>query len=358
MPEAILRLEGLTKRYGPIVPVDHLTLTIYRGEFFTFLGPSGAGKSTILRLIAGLEQPDAGHIRFGDKDMAGVAPWHRNLGMVFQQYALFPHMNVAQNVGYGLRVRKAPRHGIHKRVGELLALVGLEGRETTDVAVLSGGEQQRVALARALALNPPLLLLDEPLGALDEKIRRDMQTELKGIQQKTGTTFVYVTHDQEEALTMSDRIAVMHRGGVVQCDTPEAVFRRPRTRFVAGFFRGCNILEAHVLQAGSGWAQLRISDISVRVPMQGATLLAGATVPLGLRSENVRVGRSAQQCALRGESELLDVIYRGLTTDYLLHLQDGQRLTATSTHRADDVTGTTVPFGFNPDDLLVLDDDE
>jgi ABC-type Fe3+/spermidine/putrescine transport system ATPase subunit len=277
--------------------------------------------------------------------------------MVFQQYALFPHMNVAQNVGYGLRVRKVPRHEIQKRVGELLALIGLEGRETTDVAVLSGGQQQRVALARALALNPPLLLLDEPLGALDEKIRRDMQTELKGIQQKTGTTFVYVTHDQEEALTMSDRIAVLHRGGVVQCDTPEAVFRRLRTRFVAGFFRGCNIMDAHVLRAGHDGAQLRIGDITVRVPTQGATLPAGATVPVGLRSENVRVGRSAEQCAVRGESKLLDIMYRGLTTDYLLHLQDGQRLVATSTHR-DDGTGTTVPFGFNPDDLLVLDDEE
>jgi ABC-type Fe3+/spermidine/putrescine transport system ATPase subunit len=289
--------------------------------------------------------------------MAGVAPWHRDLGMVFQQYALFPHMNVAQNVGYGLRVRKAPRHEIHKRVGELLALVGLEGRETTDVAVLSGGQQQRVALARALALNPPLLLLDEPLGALDEKIRRDMQTELKGIQQKTGTTFVYVTHDQEEALTMSDRIAVIHRGGLVQCDTPEAVFRCPRTRFVAGFFRGCTVLEAHVLQAGNGWAQLRIGDITVRVPMQ-RTLLAGATVPVGLRSENVRVGPGAEQCAVRGKSELLDIMYRGLTTDYFLHLKDGQRLAATSTHREDVGAGRTVPFGFNPDDLLLLDDDE
>jgi ABC-type Fe3+/spermidine/putrescine transport system ATPase subunit len=226
------------------------------------------------------------------------------------------------------------------------------------VAVLSGGQQQRVALARALAVNPPLLLLDEPLGALDEQIRRDMQTELKGIQQKTGTTFIYVTHDQEEALTMSDRIAVMHRGSIVQCDRPEAVFRRPRTRFVAGFFRGCNILEAHVLQAGHGWAQLRIGDITVRLPTQGATLLAGATVPVGLRSENVRVGRSAEQCGVYGESELLDIMYRGLTTDYLLHLQDGQRLVATSTHCEGDGTGTTVAFGFNPDDLLVLDDDE
>jgi ABC-type Fe3+/spermidine/putrescine transport system ATPase subunit len=159
---------------------------------------------------------------------------------------------------------------------------------------------------------------------------------------------------------MSDRIAVMHRGGVVQCDRPEAVFRRPRTRFVAGFFRGCNILEAHVLQAGNGWAQLRIGDIPVRVPVptQDATLPAGATVPVGLRSENVRVGRSAEQCAVHGESKLLDIVYRGLTTDYLLHLQDGQRLAATSTHREDAGTGTTVPFGFNPDDLLVLDDDE
>src|SRR5438093_2265288 len=263
MAEAILQLEEVTKRFDRTLAADRLSLTVHRGEFFTFLGPSGSGKSTILRMIAGLERPDAGRILIAGRDVEGVPPWRRNLGMVFQHYAIFPHMTVAQNVGYGLRVRRRPAVEIGEKVARLLTLVGLAGMAAKNVTLLSGGEQQRVALARALVLEPSLLLLDEPLPALDEKIRREMQAELKHIQQKTGTTFLYVTHDQEEALTMSDRIAVLNRGSCVQCDAPERIYRRPRTRFVAGFFRGCNVLDAAALQVGPDGGRITLAGTAV-----------------------------------------------------------------------------------------------
>ena len=243
MAEPILELRHVRKRFGATVPADDVSLSIEAGEFFTFLGPSGSGKSTLLRIVAGLEQADAGEVILKGRAVGDVPPWRRHLGMVFQHYANFPHMNVAQNIAYGLRRRGLSRPEIGARVAELLDLVGLSGFEERRVSQLSGGEQQRVAIARALAPQPELLLLDEPLAALDEKIRREMQGELTKIQDATGTTFVYVTHDQEEALTMSDRIAVLHRGQCVQCDHPERIFRFPRTRFVASFFRGCNVLE-------------------------------------------------------------------------------------------------------------------
>ena len=246
MAGPILELRHVRKRFGATVPVDDVSLAIEAGEFFTFLGPSGSGKSTLLRIVAGLERADAGQVLLRGRDVGEVPPWRRHLGMVFQQYANFPHMNVAQNVAYGLRRRGLSRAEIRARVAELLDLVGLAGFEGRRVTQLSGGEQQRVAIARALAPRPELLLLDEPLAALDEKIRREMQGELTGIQEATGTTFVYVTHDQEEALTMSDRIAVLNRGRCVQVDEPERIFRHPRTRFVAGFFRGCNVLDARI----------------------------------------------------------------------------------------------------------------
>src|SRR5215510_14546505 len=205
-----------------------------------------------MRLLrgAGLISPISAlgtQILIDGQDVSTVPPWRRNLGMMFQQYAVFPHMTVAENVGYGLKVRGISGDAIKRRVGNMLELVGLSEYKDKNVTLLSGGEQQRVALARALAPQPRMLLLDEPLSALDEKIRREMQSELKHIQRKTGTTFLYVTHDQEEALTMSDRIAVLNRGVCVQCDEPEALFRRPRTRFVAGFFRGCNVVRAELV---------------------------------------------------------------------------------------------------------------
>src|SRR6516164_5508380 len=231
MTRAILEVKAVTKRFGRTLTADELSLTVEPGEFFTFLGPSGSGKSTILRMVAGLETPDTGQILLDGKDVSTVPPWRRNLGMMFQNYAIFPHMTVAENVGYGLKVRGIPIATRQVRVAEMLRLVGLAGTEDKDPSLLSGGEQQRVTLARALAPEPRILLLDEPLSALDERLRRAMQEELKRVHAETGTTFLYVTHDQEEALTMSDRIAVLNRGRCVQCDQPETLYRRPRSTF-------------------------------------------------------------------------------------------------------------------------------
>jgi ABC-type Fe3+/spermidine/putrescine transport system ATPase subunit len=356
MAEAILQLERVDKRFDRTLAADRLSLTVYRGEFFTFLGPSGSGKSTILRMIAGLEQPDAGRILIAGQDVAGVPPWRRHLGMVFQHYAVFPHMNVAENVGYGLRVRRRPAREVEEKVAGLLRLVGLAGFAARDVTSLSGGEQQRVALARALALEPSLLLLDEPLSALDEKIRREMQAELKHIQQKTGTTFLYVTHDQEEALTMSDRIAVLGHGACVQCDAPERLFRRPRTRFVAGFFRGSNVLGADLRGREGERALVGIGGEVVRVPLEGAAVPDRPRVDLALRAEHLRVGPGAEACEVRVPATLIEVIYRGTNVDHVLELPGGQRAVATSTRREVDGAGGPVVCGFNAGDLVLLED--
>ncbi len=370
MPDAILALDNVSKRFGPAVTADNLSLAIDKGEFFTFLGPSGSGKSTILRMIAGLERPDAGRILIGGRDMTGVPPWERNLGMVFQHYAIFPHMTVSQNVGYGLALRKLSAAERSEKVAAMLRLVGLAGMEGKNATLLSGGEQQRVALARALVLQPALLLLDEPLSALDEKIRREMQTEIKHIHQKAGTTSLYVTHDQEEALTMSDRIAVLNRGQCVQCDAPERLYRRPRTRFVAAFFRGCNLLDAEFLRMDGGGAQLRLAGSNVAAsldgrenlpaPLRGSVGVGGAqgaaTVGLAIRAEDVRLGSRAEACRTRLAARLNEIVYRGTNVDHMLTLADGQRLTATSTRRELSGDAGHVTVGFNPDDAIILDD--
>ena len=355
MREPILHLDQVTKRFDSTVAADRLTLTIYRGEFFTFLGPSGSGKSTILRMIAGLVRPEGGRILIKSQDMAGVPPWGRSLGMVFQHYAVFPHMNVGQNVGYGLRVRRVPPAEARQRVVALLQLVGLAGMEQKNVTVLSGGEQQRVALARALAVQPALLLLDEPLAALDEKIRREMQVELKRIQRKTETTFVYVTHDQEEALTMSDRIAVVHRGVLLQCDAPEVLFRRPQTRFVASFFRGSNVLEADLVSAGENGVTLRLAGQPITLRTRPLSSRQ-SRVAIAIRAENVRVGAGAQGCAAVLPGRVTDIVYRGPNVDHVLELGDGQRIVATSTQREIDADAQAVSVGFNPGDAVVLED--
>jgi ABC-type Fe3+/spermidine/putrescine transport system ATPase subunit len=352
----ILELEAVSKRFGATVTADRLSLRVAPGAFFTFLGPSGSGKSTILRMIAGLERPDMGRILIDGRDVAAIPPWRRNLGMVFQHYAVFPHMRVAENVAYGLRVRRESRAAIDRRVDEMLELVGLPGFHQRDAATLSGGEQQRVALARALAPAPRMLLLDEPLSALDDRIRRDMQSELKHIQRKSGTTFLYVTHDQEEALTMSDRIAVLNRGVCAQEDAPEALFRRPRNRFVASFFRGCNVLEAEIAAIGANRMQVLLAGQPLDLPRA----LKGATPPsrlgLAIRCENLRLGRTADASPLRLEARLEEIIYRGTNVDHVLRLADGQKLTATSTRYELGEDATDVAVGCDPGDLVPLDD--
>jgi ABC-type Fe3+/spermidine/putrescine transport system ATPase subunit len=353
MAEPILELRHVSKRFGTTVPADDVSLAIEAGEFFTFLGPSGSGKSTLLRIVAGLEQADAGQVLLRGRDVGGVPPWRRHLGMVFQQYANFPHMNVAQNVAYGLRRSGLGRTEIGSRVAELLDLVGLAGFEERRVTQLSGGEQQRVAIARALAPRPELLLLDEPLAALDEKIRREMQGELTGIQEATGTTFVYVTHDQEEALTMSDRIAVLNRGRCVQVDEPERIFRFPRTRFVAGFFRGCNVLDARI-ERDDGAAVLVLANQRLRL-RDGE----GRTGPraVALRGESLLLGEPAREADLVLPARLQKITYRGVYCDYRLRLDDGQELSATLTQRLPLAEGSPVELGIRADEIVPLEED-
>ncbi len=350
-----LELIGVSKAFDGKVVADRIDLTVRRGEFFTLLGPSGSGKSTLLRIVAGLEAAETGQVRIAGQDVAGVAPWNRNLGMVFQQYAVFPHMSVAANVGYGLKVRGHGRRETDARVEALLAMVGLQGMEAKNTSLLSGGEQQRVALARALAPEPAILLLDEPLSALDEKIRREMQGELKRIQRSTGTTFIYVTHDQEEALAMSDRIAILNHGKVVQLAVPEEMFRRPATRFVAEFFRGCNVLTANAAASPGSQATFVLSgtpldiDVSSREPTPQA-------VSLAVRAEDLVVGTAAETCAVRLQAQVLSTTYRGSKTDHALELADGQRLTASSPQAATDGVNGQTWVGFELTDLVLLQD--
>jgi ABC-type Fe3+/spermidine/putrescine transport system ATPase subunit len=353
MAEPILELHHVSKRFGASVPADDVSLAIEAGEFFTFLGPSGSGKSTLLRIVAGLERADAGQVLLRGRDVGEVPPWRRHLGMVFQQYANFPHMNVAQNVAYGLRRRGLGRAEGGARVAELLDLVGLSGFEERPVTQLSGGEQQRVAIARALAPRPELLLLDEPLAALDEKIRREMQGELTKIQEATGTTFVYVTHDQEEALTMSDRIAVLNRGRCVQVDEPERMFRWPRTRFVAGFFRGCNVLEARLEHDDDGAA---LALAGGRLPLGKGDGRAGLQA-VALRGESLLLGEPAKDADLVLPAVIEKITYRGVYRDYRLRLDDGQELSATLSQRLPLAEGSRVEVGIRADEVVLLEED-
>src|SRR5919198_4695301 len=258
-----VRLVDLVKRFDEVTAVDGLNLHVPGGEFFSLLGPSGCGKTTTLRLIAGFEQPTSGTILLDGVDMAHIPPHKRNVNTVFQSYALFPFLSVEDNVAFGLRYKRMPKDETKKRVGEALALVRMTGMEKRRPLQLSGGQQQRVALARALVLNPAVLLLDEPLGALDAKLRKALQLELKAIQEEVGITFIYVTHDQEEALTMSDRIAVMADGRVEQVGAPQEIYAMPATTYVAGFLGAANIFDAELLSVNDGEAVCAALDTKV-----------------------------------------------------------------------------------------------
>jgi spermidine/putrescine transport system ATP-binding protein len=280
-----VELRSVTKRFGSHVAVDEVSLRVRNGEFLSLLGPSGCGKTTTLRLISGSEQPDAGEVLIGGVNAVGIPPYRRDVNTVFQQYALFPHMSILDNVSYGLKQRKLPKRDRYARAREALDLVQLTGRDAHRPTQLSGGQQQRVALARALVMSPRVLLLDEPLGALDLKLRKEMQIELKRIQQQVGITFVYVTHDQGEALSMSDRIAVMSNGHIEQLGEPREIYDRPTTAFVADFIGDMNFFEAVVVESGDGGFTADAGG-SVVVRARG-TAARGEKVRLGIRPERL-----------------------------------------------------------------------
>ena len=331
--DADVRLVQLVKRYGDVAAVDDVSVDVAKGEFFTLLGPSGSGKTTTLRLIAGFELPDAGRVELGGEDVTGRPPYARDVNTVFQDYALFPHMSVQDNVEYGLRIRKVDKAERRRRASEALEMVSLGGYGVRKPAQLSGGQRQRVALARAIVNRPRLLLLDEPLGALDLKLRQGMQVELKRIQGEVGITFIYVTHDQEEALTMSDRLAVFDNGKIVQVGAPAEVYERPATAFVAGFVGVSNMLEREGRRFTVRPEKIRILDDGDR--------------PAG---EHVEAGTVA------------DVAYAGMVTRYVVALDAGGELQVvrqnleTSSADALEHRGRKVHVAWRPEQTYAIED--
>jgi spermidine/putrescine transport system ATP-binding protein len=349
MADVAVRLVGLTKRFGGdatgkrvakyvdgasadqgFVAVDHIDLDVNEGEFFSLLGPSGCGKTTTLRMIGGFEQPTDGRIELQGEDVTWLPAYKRNVNTVFQNYALFPHLTIYDNVAFGLRRKKVADKDVKKRVTEMLELVELPGYEGRKPGQISGGQAQRVALARALVNKPAVLLLDEPLGALDLKLRKQMQVELKRIQQEVGITFIYVTHDQEEAMTMSDRIAVMNHGKYEQLGDPEVLYERPKTRFVAGFLGVSNLLPATADGRDDGYAGFKLSDGStVRVPAAVVQDRSG-TLALGVRPEKIRLLEEKDESPAgynRVPGTIAHASYLGVSTQYIVRLRDGHQVT-------------------------------
>ncbi|HUQ78701.1 MAG TPA: ABC transporter ATP-binding protein [Patescibacteria group bacterium] len=354
-----VELIGVTKRFGDVTAVDRMDLAIPPSSFTSLLGPSGCGKTTTLRMIAGFEEPTAGEILLAGRSIAGVPPYQRNVNTVFQHYALFPHMDVAHNVGYGLRQRKVGKAEEERRVGEALDLVRLGGYGGRRIWEMSGGQQQRVALARALVNRPTVLLLDEPLGALDLKLRKEMQLELKALQQEVGITFVYVTHDQEEALTMSDMIVVMRDGVIQQMGRPAELYERPANRFVSDFIGTSNFIPASVVDTDAvGRATVRTDSglvVTGHLTDRTASLPAGTKVTIAVRPERVDVvGAEAQDTERPGWTNLAGRImqgtYLGDQTEYRVRTEQVGELLA----RRQNAAGARGALGAGPGDPVVV----
>jgi putative spermidine/putrescine transport system ATP-binding protein/spermidine/putrescine transport system ATP-binding protein len=348
--EADVRLATVRKTFGSVVAVDNIDLEIRRGTIFSLLGPSGCGKTTTLRLIAGFERPDAGEVYIRGERVTSVPPYRRNFSMVFQSYALFPHLNVAENVAFGLRMRGMARADRRRAVTDALELVKLDTLADRYPRQLSGGQQQRVALARAIVVKPAVLLLDEPLGALDKMLREEMQIELRGLQQRLGITAVFVTHDQEEALTLSDRVAVMRNGVIEQTGAPREIYDRPRTEFVAGFLGASNFL--------GGTVVTREGDMAiVETPAGRATVLADASVGqkvrIAIRPERLRMG------SMHGPglpARIRDIVYRGPVTHFYMDSAGGPLLSYEQNAGAQDWSvGDEVRCSWNAASAVVLD---
>ncbi|MEM9139881.1 MAG: ABC transporter ATP-binding protein [Pseudomonadota bacterium] len=335
----IIQIRHVTKEFPGVKAVDDAHLDIQANEFFALLGPSGCGKTTLLRMIAGFESPSDGQILIDGEDVSAVPPNDRPVNMVFQSYAVFPHMSVADNVGYGLKVTGTPAAEIKTRVAEALEMVQLGPMAARKPDQLSGGQRQRVALARALVKRPKVLLLDEPLSALDAKLREQMQLELARLQQEVGITFVIVTHDQDEALSMADRIAVMNAGRVEQIASPEVLYETPKSRFVADFIGKVNLLDAQVTGAGTGGVSVEIARIGrAEIPHTGP---AEGAVTLAVRPEKIRMTSTAPDAAMKVQGRITDWAYYGDTSHIYVQPADGPRLSVTVQNQ----TRTTVESG-------------
>src|SRR5947207_8232774 len=354
-----IALEGVSKGFGKVAAVKDVNISIAEGEFFSLLGPSGCGKTTSLRMIAGFEQPDAGRIVLQGEDVTNVRPNRRPVNMVFQHYALFPHMSVYDNVAFGLKVKRVPKDEHRRRVEEILRVVSLEGLDRRRARQLSGGQQQRVALARALVNRPAALLLDEPLGALDVKLRKQMQLELKRIQGTLGTTFVYVTHDQEEALAMSDRIAVMNEGRVEQTGNPREIYERPRTAFVADFIGSLNALDLRVDELVGESAVMRLAENGRVVVPVGAGHRTGESLRVAVRPERVQIepaGTPVLDGGSRLEGTIAEVVFLGMYTQFHVDTRAGRLVS----HRLADEAlapleaGSRVALSWEPEQASLL----
>ena len=347
---------------GLIVAVDHIDLEVQDGEFFSLLGPSGCGKTTTLRMIGGFEQPTSGRIELDGQDVTWLPPYQRNVNTVFQNYALFPHLSIFDNVAFGLRRRHVPETEVKRRVAEMLELVELPGYERRRPAQISGGQAQRVALARALVNKPAVLLLDEPLGALDLKLRKQMQIELKRIQQEVGITFIYVTHDQEEAMTMSDRIAVMNRGRYEQLGDPETLYERPATEYVAGFLGVSNLLPARLGARDGAYVAATLADGAVvRVPTIATD--GKSAIKIGVRPEKIRLHADPSAIPERMNrlvGRVVDASYLGASTSYIIESGAGERLTVfeqnveRTSHGSLHRQGEVVHLAWSPDHTFAV----
>jgi spermidine/putrescine transport system ATP-binding protein len=365
VPTVDVKLVDVVKTFGDMVAVDHIDLEVVDGEFFSLLGPSGCGKTTTLRMIGGFEAPTSGLIELQGQDVTWLPPYKRNVNTVFQNYALFPHLTIYENVAFGLRRKGVKDSEVRSRVTDMLRLVELPGYEARRPTQISGGQAQRVALARALINKPAVLLLDEPLGALDLKLRKQMQVELKRIQQEVGITFIYVTHDQEEAMTMSDRIAVMNRGRYEQLGEPEVLYERPTTRFVAGFLGVSNLLPGTVESEDGGYAAVRLSD-DTRVRAPRAMVGDRSTVSVGVRPEKIRLHATDVEPP-SGHNLLTGVVrdasYLGVSTQYQIEARGGATITVyeQNVERATKAElwapGEDVRLAWSPDHTFVVAED-
>jgi spermidine/putrescine transport system ATP-binding protein len=365
VPTVDVKLDDVVKQFGDAVVVDHINLEVRAGEFFSLLGPSGCGKTTTLRMIGGFEAPTSGVIELQGQDVTWLPPYKRNVNTVFQNYALFPHLTIYENVAFGLRRKGIKDAELKSRVTDMLALVELAGFETRRPTQISGGQAQRVALARALINKPAVLLLDEPLGALDLKLRKQMQVELKRIQQEVGITFIYVTHDQEEAMTMSDRIAVMNKGRYEQLGEPEVLYERPMTRFVAGFLGVSNLLPGAVEGNDGTYSAVRLAD-DTRIRAPRALVGDTANVSVGVRPEKIRLHETDVE-APAGHNHMSGVVrdasYLGVSTQYQIEARGGATITVyeQNVERATKAElwapGEAVQLTWSPDHTFVVADD-